>query len=569
MSLRHVSIGTRLGLAFGLLLLLLGMVGGIGALQIGRVQFNANNLGTNWLPSIDALSTIRLTANEVRRTSLRHVLEENKEAKQAQEEILKRDLDAVMPQQLAAYEKLIVSEEERQLYNTIRARWDAFVALDQKQIALSNAGHEHFSEARELAAGPAADAFTAVLDVIQKDSDLNMAGGRQATAEAESDYHTALYLLGGSVALAVVLGIVLAWTITRSITQPLRAAVSVARTVAQGDLTAAIMVQGRDEPAQLLGAMRDMNTKLCEIVTHVRNSSDSIATGSSEIAAGSMDLSHRTERQAGSLEETAASMEELTAAVRTNAETAQQANRVASTASSAASEGGESVVQVVQTMGEITSASRRIADITNVIDGIAFQTNILALNAAVEAARAGDQGRGFAVVAGEVRTLAQRSATAAKEIKDLIAANLEQVEQGTQVAARAGEQMGRIVEQVRSVDVMINEISNASNEQAAGIRQVSEAINQLDQVTQQNAALVEQSTAAAGSLEQQAATLAQLVATFKLHAERPTASAQAAASTTRVAAAYRIEPGVKSQFPAWQESQALAAATGKADWAAF
>ena len=567
MSLRHVSIGTRLGLAFGLLLLLLSMVGGIGALQIGRVQFNANDLGTNWLPTINALSTIRSTANEVRLTSLRHVLEESKEAKQAQEEILKRNLDTVMPQQFAAYEKLIASEEERQLYNSIRARWDAFVALDQKQIALSNTGQERFIEARQLATGPAAEAFMAVMDAITQDNDLNLAGGRHATAQAESDYRTALYFFGSVIALAVALGIALAWAITRSITQPLRTAVSVAQTVADGDLSAAITVQGRDEPAQLLGAMRDMNNKLAEIVTHVRHSSDSIATGSSEIAAGSMDLSQRTEQQASNLEETAASMEELTATVRTNAETAQQASRVASAASAAASEGGESVVQVVQTMNEIISASRRIADITNVIDGIAFQTNILALNAAVEAARAGEQGRGFAVVAGEVRTLAQRSATAAKEIKDLIAANLEKVEQGAQVATRAGEQVGRIVEQVRSVDTMINEISNASNEQAVGIRQVGEAINQLDLVTQQNAALVEQSTAAAGSLEQQAATLAQLVATFTLHGAPHTAAAQPTAATPAIAKA--PQPRAKRQSPVRSATPVLAAASGEADWAAF
>ena len=362
------------------------------------------------------------------------------------------------------------------------------------------------------------------------------------------------------------LGAVLAWAITRSITEPLHMAVSVADTVARGDLTASIVVQGRDEPARLLGAMRDMNGKLREIMASIRLSSDSIATGSSEIASGSLDLSQRTEQQASNLEETAASMEELTATVRTNADTAQQASKVASAASASAAEGGQSVALVVHTMQDISQASRKIAEITNVIDAIAFQTNILALNAAVEAARAGEQGRGFAVVASEVRALAQRSGTAAREIKELIGANLEKVEQGTQVATRAGEQMGRIVEQVRSVDTMIGEISSASAEQAVGIRQVGEAVSQLDQMTQQNAALVEQSSAAAGSLEQQAASLAQIVSTFRMHPEHG-ASHPAAPRAANVQAM-----GPRQALPAIQARVSPARAQPQVkeeEWAAF
>ncbi len=394
------------------------------------------------------------------------------------------------------------------------------------------------------------------------------------------DYRLALWALSGMVALAVAVGTTLAWAITRSINTPLRQALLVSQTVAQGDLTARIDIQGTDEPAQLLLAMRDMNTKLSDIIASVRHSSDSIATGSSEIAAGSLDLSQRTEQQASNLEETAASMEELTATVRTNAETAQQANKIASAASAAAIEGGESVALVVRTMDEISDASRKISEITNVIDSIAFQTNILALNAAVEAARAGDQGRGFAVVASEVRTLAQRSATAAKEIKELIAVNLQKVGQGTQVATQAGEQMGHIVEQVRSVDVMITEISSASHEQAIGIRQVGEAVSQLDQMTQQNAALVEQSSAAASSLEQQAATLASIVATFKMQADhapdraaQPTRAAAARQPEARPIAARPIAARPNPARPlttAAGATRALpATASAEGDWASF
>ena len=534
MSLRSLSIRARLTTAFGVLLAFLLLVGGIGALQVKRVQFNANDLGTNWLPSVKALGAIQKATNEIRRVSQRHVIEATAEKKQIQEDRYRRIKDTALPGLFAQYEQLIASAEERAIYNESRQRWDAFIAVTEKMLALSKQGAEFDVQAKELATGATPQAFGQFLESIERGLQLNMDGGEAATTQAGKDYELALSLLGGMLVVAVVIGAFLAWIITNSITEPLRQAVQVVQTVANGDLTASINVQGRDEPAQLLSAMRDMNDKLGEIISSVRHSSDSIATGSSEIATGSLDLSQRTEQQASNLQETAASMEELTATVRTNADTAKQANLVASEASAAAVQGGESVAQVVRTMDEITQASRKIADIIGVIDGIAFQTNILALNAAVEAARAGEQGRGFAVVAGEVRALAQRSATAAKEIKDLISVNLAKVEQGTAVATRAGEQMERIVEQVRSVDTMITEISSASHEQSIGIRQVGEAVSQLDQMTQQNAALVEESTAAAGSLEQQAAALAQIVATFKMRQGAGTSPHKSPAPTLRL-----------------------------------
>ena len=565
MFIRQISIRARLTLAFGLLLALLIMVGGIGALQIQRVQFNANDLGTNWLPSVEVLASISGATNEVRRVSQRHVIEDSAEKKQVQEARYRNNKDKVIPALFATYEKLIASPHEREIYSRMRTSWDAFVALDEKMLALSNAGDE--AGAKAMATGETAKAFLQFLDVVAEAVKLNMDGGHAATIDAEHDYTLALYLLSGMLVISVAVGAFLSWYITRSITEPLRQAVQVARTVAAGDLTATIDVHGHDEPAQLLDAMRDMNDKLSEIIIRVRHSSDSIATGSSQIAAGSLDLSQRTEQQASNLQQAASSMEEMTATVHTNADTARQANQVASEASAAAVQGGESVALVVLTMQEITEASRKIAEITNVIDGIAFQTNILALNAAVEAARAGEQGRGFAVVAGEVRSLAQRSATAAKEIKDLIAANLQKVGQGAEVATRAGEQMGRIVEQVRSVDTMITEISNASHEQSQGIRQVGEAVSQLDQMTQQNAALVEESTAAAGSLEQQATTLAQLVATFKMRHGAQTAPVSPAPRKTAV------KPQSHAVAQAQQPARAaLAQGTGSAqekEWTSF
>ena len=308
----------------------------------------------------------------------------------------------------------------------------------------------------------------------------------------------------------------IAWRITISITRPLQLAVEATERVAKGDLVADIKVDGRDEASRLLIALHDMRESLSHLVGQVRQGTDNIATASGEIAAGNQDLSSRTEDQACSLEETAASMEELTSTVKQNADNARQANELAMFASGVAVKGGQVVAQVVTTMGEINNSSRKIVDIVSVIDGIAFQTNILALNAAVEAARAGEQGRGFAVVAAEVRSLAQRSAAAAKEIKSLIDDSVERVAAGSGQVTQAGRTMDEIVESVKRVTDIMAEISAASQEQTSGIELINQAVTQMDQVTQQNAALVEQAAAAATTLREQAGELSQLVSVFKL-----------------------------------------------------
>jgi len=331
-----------------------------------------------------------------------------------------------------------------------------------------------------------------------------------------NDYASTRTILIALGLAAIGLGIACAVLITRSITVPIGQAVTLAEKVAAGDLSSRIQADRRDETGQLMRALATMNDNLADIVGRVRSGTSTIALASGEIAAGNQDLSSRTEQQASSLEETAASMEELTSTVKQNAENARQANGLAAQASAIADQGGVMVAEVVATMGSIDASSRKIVDIISVIDGIAFQTNILALNAAVEAARAGEQGRGFAVVASEVRNLAQRSATAAKEIKGLIDDSVQKVQAGSSQVDRAGATMNEIVRSIGQVTVIMNEIANASEEQRAGIEQVNHAIVEMDRVTQQNAALVEQATAAAQSMQDQAGQLEQVVGTFTL-----------------------------------------------------
>jgi methyl-accepting chemotaxis protein len=337
-----------------------------------------------------------------------------------------------------------------------------------------------------------------------------------ATAATDAQVRRTEWVITAAGLLVIALSGLLAWRLTVSITGPLHAAEQAATRMADGDLDFDVEAHGRDEAARLLLAMGNMRAKLAGLVADVRLNAESVAGASSEIAHGNSDLSSRTEHQASALQQTASSMEELGTAVRHNADSARQANQLAQGATDVAVRGGEVVGRVVSTMKGINDSSRRIADIIGVIDGIAFQTNILALNAAVEAARAGEQGRGFAVVASEVRNLAQRSASAAREIKLLIATSVERVEQGSQLVDSAGTTMTEVVAAIQRVTEIMGEISQASSEQSSGVAQVGLAITQMDQATQQNAALVEQSAAAADSLRGQAAQLVQAVSVFRL-----------------------------------------------------
>jgi methyl-accepting chemotaxis protein len=355
-----------------------------------------------------------------------------------------------------------------------------------------------------------------LIDIIKTKRDAVEAAKADLASSTSSRLAVSLALA----ACAIVVGGGVSFWLTRNIMRQLGGepgyAAAAAAGIAAGDLTAAIAVDDEKNTGSLMYAMRTMQQSLAQLVEKVRSGTDTITTASSEIAAGNIDLSARTEEQASSLEETAASMEELTSTVQTNTDNVQQANVLASEASQIAVKGGQIVEQVVQTMGSINDAAKRIADIIGVIDGIAFQTNILALNAAVEAARAGEQGRGFAVVASEVRNLAQRSAAAAKEIKALISDSVDRVDTGSRLVNVAGETMNDVVTSVKRVTDIMAEITLAGQEQSAGIAQVNQAVAQMDQVTQQNAALVEEAAAAADSMQSQAQQLSRIVSTFRL-----------------------------------------------------
>ncbi|HEU4819435.1 methyl-accepting chemotaxis protein [Janthinobacterium sp.] len=519
--LRNVSIGVRLGLGFAVILLFSMLITGISVWRLHDVASATRVMMeqplakeryiSDWYGRID--SAVRRTIAIARSsdTSLSSYFAEESKVSSASSAELQKKIEALIdtPAEKAMFAGLL---EQRKLY--IGSRDQVYKLKGEAQVDAAN-------EVFEKTFVPAAAKYQKmVLDLLEHQRASIDATAREIDAVASTSRNLMLVLA----ALALAFGVVCAWVLTMGIVRPLRTAVDIARKVADGDLTAQIDASAKDETGQLLLALKDMNTSLLNIVGEVRSGTDSIATSSTQIAAGNQDLSSRTEEQAGSLEETASSMEELTSTVKQNADNARQANQLAASAAQVAVKGGEVVAQVVGTMESINASSNKIVDIISVIDGIAFQTNILALNAAVEAARAGEQGRGFAVVASEVRNLAQRSASAAKEIKTLIGASVEQVNAGSMLVAQAGSTMNDIVDSVQRVSDIITEITAASSEQSVGIDEINRAIGQMDAVTQQNAALVEESAAAAESMQHQAHNLAQVVSVFKLNGQQASVS---------------------------------------------
>ncbi|MGB9982490.1 MULTISPECIES: methyl-accepting chemotaxis protein [unclassified Herbaspirillum] len=509
-------IATKLLLAFACLLVLTGALGGFAVLQINQVNQATGELASNWLPSIRSLNDLKVALSRLRANEAQMALYDDDAAqRKAIVSIMNKNLETLALAR-KTYAAQISEPGEKALFPSVNERIEKFIALHGQTVADIEAGRA--DQAKRVLLGEAFQNYLSLLDEIDKLAQVNLDGSVQSTRIAEATYQQARVWVVAILAGALLAGLALALFIARVISTPLRTAGEFAHRIAAGDLTAEIAAQSRDETGQLTEALVSMNTSLRRIVSQVRSGTDTIATASSQISSGNLDLSSRTEEQASSLEETASAMEELTSTVRQNAENARQANQLALSASTIAEEGGNVVRQVIQTMGRIDTSSKKIVDIISVIDGIAFQTNILALNAAVEAARAGEQGRGFAVVATEVRSLAQRSATAAKEIKSLIDNSVEQVGLGSGLVQQAGVTISEVVSSVQRVTDVMAEISAASNEQTQGIEQVNQAITQMDEVTQQNAALVEEAASASQSLSHQTRQLSELVGVFRLPA---------------------------------------------------
>ena len=521
---QNLKIGARLGLAFALLIAALLVVTVVGRLGMGSIEARLNEATEDRVPKVLQVNEVIDNVNEIAR-AVRNMALMDDAGKKAGEATTIKDaqgrngkiLDTLVPQ--------ITSDKGRGLISTLQTERTRFNEELGKVLTLA-AGDDRAATTAQLL-GTMRDSQMAYMKTLYALADYQVELMKTSSAAAKAETNRAEITLWAVAVVAAAFGVGLALWITRSIVGPIQQAVKVAETVAEGDLRSEITVTRQDETGQLLGALQRMTASLVDIVGNVRGNAESVATASGQIAQGNADLSQRTEEQASNLQQTAASMEELTATVNHNTDTARQAAQLADGAARVAENGGEVMGQVVSTMEQITTSSKKIADIIGTIDGIAFQTNILALNAAVEAARAGEQGRGFAVVASEVRSLAQRSADAAKEIKTLIGASVERVELGNAQVAEAGKTVSDVVSQVRRVADMIGEISAASGEQSKGIGQIGDAVNQLDQVTQQNAALVEESAAAADSLQQQAKALAQTVAVFRLHGDGQRAPAPA------------------------------------------
>ncbi|AOG21385.1 methyl-accepting chemotaxis protein [Acidovorax sp. RAC01] len=528
MKISDLRIGTKLGAGFLAVVLLTAMLGVIALVQMTSIYKNAEQISSNLLPSVAKSGDLRVLYNRMRRSEAGMVTSRNvAEVKAFAEQVALRAKD--IAQLEASYEPLVDTDAEREIFTAYKTRKAAYGLLQAKLVEI--AGNLDFTSAEMIEltgeallmvyAGESEAAFAAVVESLGDLQKLNADNAQLAKEEINTVYANARIALLATLAVCCVIAAFLGVAITRAVTRPASHALRAAQAIAQGDLGSEVPRGGKDEMGQLLNALADMRDSLASTVSTVRQNAEGVASASSQIASGNNDLSARTEQQASALEETAASMEELGSTVRQNADNARTANQLAMTASTVATQGGQVVAEVVETMKGINASSNKIADIISVIDGIAFQTNILALNAAVEAARAGEQGRGFAVVAGEVRSLAGRSAEAAKEIKSLISASVERVEQGSQLVDKAGATMTEVVTAIRRVTDIMGEISAASSEQSAGVGQVGEAVTQMDQATQQNAALVEEMAAAASALNAQAGELVNAVAVFRLGAGSP------------------------------------------------
>ena len=510
---KDMKISARLVLGFGLMGALIAALGGVALREGSRLETGFDVVVRQDMPRMEMINGIGEQLSKIaidQRDAL--LVQTPEEYQQARQRLraARQEIGELMQQIEAA----VRDPKGHALYEAIAAQRSRYIAGQDELFAMIDKGNE--GSARDYLnknLRPMLASYMQAVDALKAFQKEGLGGSVEAAHVGVQSLQASVWT---AVIMALVIGVLLALWIIHAITRPLRRAVSVTQAVAGGDLTVQVDAHGRSETAQLLHALRQMLDGLRQVVGQVRDGSGSVASASGQIAQANMDLSARTEEQASALEQTAASMEQLNSAVRQNADNADQANQLARSASEVAERGGTAVGEAVQTMQGISESSRKIAEIIQVIDAIAFQTNILALNAAVEAARAGEQGRGFAVVASEVRTLAGRSAEAAKEIKALITDSVQRVASGTAQVNAAGETMKEVVRAIHRVAALMGEISAASREQSQGVGQVGEAVTQMDQVTQQNASLVEEMAAAASSLESQAQALVKAVQAFRL-----------------------------------------------------
>ena len=512
MKIHNLKIGARLGFGFGLIVLMIAVMASISLFSMNKIQKEFDVIVNVSNVKIGALNNLRQVIMEAIVTGRNIALLSDPAAIERES----RKLATERAGYVRLFDKLslMVTPDEKILLDKITEKRQLAIDEIRKVAELAPAiGHEAALQMTIDQVQPlqvnTMNGIGELIAFIDKSATLSNRNAEKTLTAAR----LATLAMSG---MALLFSCLIAWWVTRSIVVPLALAVGVAHRVAEGDLSGNIVVKSTDETGLLMQAMQQMTTHLATTMSQLRSGTDTIATASGQIAAGNLDLSCRTEQQASSLEETAATMEEITSTVKQNADNAGQANQLAQSASEVALKGGAVVAQVVDTMDSIHNSSKKISDIIGVIDGITFQTNILALNAAVEAARAGEHGRGFAVVATEVRSLAQRSATAAKEIKSLINDTVDKVGAGSKLVQQAGKTMDEVVASILRVTAIMGEISAASKEQSDGIEQVNEVILQMDQMTQKNAALVEQEASAAASLKDLADQLAQVVSRFKL-----------------------------------------------------
>ncbi len=551
MNFSNMKVGARLGLGFALVILAGLVVAIFGRIQLGNVNEDVTLLVDDRMVKVDQLGAIKDNLNLVAR-AVRNIALTEDEQEMLTEKKRIEDARARNTELFAKLDPTIRNPEARALLKKIAEIRGPYNAAVDKSVTLGLANKA--AEARDVLIKENRPLQAAYFKALNDMIELQQASMKDTAKKVQSTATSTGLLMITIAVIAALVGAAVAWALTRSITRALGGepdyASNVAREIAAGNLAVNVELRVGDTTS-MLAAMKAMRDSLAQVVKRVRSGSESVASASTQIAQGNNDLSGRTEEQASSLEETAASMEELGSTVKQNADNARQANQLAQSASTVAVQGGEVVAQVVDTMKGINESSRKINDIISVIDGIAFQTNILALNAAVEAARAGEQGRGFAVVAGEVRSLAGRSAEAAKEIKQLITDSVERVEQGSALVDQAGATMNEVVTSIRRVTDIMGEISAASSEQSQGVLQIGEAMQQMDQVTQQNAALVEEMAAAASSLNSQAQELVQAVSVFKLAGDGMRTPQGAVVQASRPAANTDSKPydGVERRGP--------------------